>query len=51
MTPPKTMINKPTAANNSPSQVLGYTFQPVNDETIRLLNLAGSHLVGVGSDY
>lgn len=27
------MINKP------------YTFQPVNDETIRLLTLAGSHLV------
>jgi len=39
------MINKPATTTSAPGQISVYTFQPVNDETIRLLTLAGSHLV------
>lgn len=35
------MFDKPATTTSA----LGYTFQPVNDETIRLLTLAGSHLI------
>jgi hypothetical protein len=41
------MINKSATTTSAPSQLFGYTFNPVNDETFRLLTLGGSHLVAM----